>query len=130
MDKLAEDSDEDLDWLQPGSKFEDVAAGWIKAGASIAVLTSGGRGALALSRQGTLAVAAQKAVVVDTVGAGDTFNAGLLAGLRRAGVLTKPALRNLEAASLRPAMELAAKAAAVTVARAGANPPFASELGL
>ncbi len=121
-------SDDDLAWLAPGQNFETVAKAWIGDGASVVVLTRGEKGALAITRTGQIEVDAVKAEIVDTVGAGDTFNAGLLAGLSRAGALDKAALRNIGESLLRPALELAAKAAAVTVARAGANPPFAHEL--
>jgi len=77
---------------------------------------------------GEVSVPAQRVEVVDTVGAGDTFNAGLLAGLDRAGLLTKPALAGLDESRIVPALELGAAAAAVTVSRAGANPPWAREL--
>lgn len=121
-------SDEDLAWLRPGLAFEEIAAGWIAKGASLVILTRGERGAIAMTRSGRFEAAAVPASVVDTVGAGDTFNAGLLAGLKRAGVLSRPALRQLQEAQLRPALDLAAKAAAITVSRAGANPPWASEI--
>lgn len=121
-------SDEDLAWLRPGVPFEEIAAGWLAGGASLVILTRGEKGAHAITRKGRVEVAAVAATVVDTVGAGDTFNAGLLAGLKRAGVLNRPALRQLEEAQLRPALELAARVAAITVSRVGANPPWASEL--
>ena len=72
----------------------------------------------------------EKVEVVDTVGAGDTFDAGILASLDLAGLLTKDKVKTLSADAIRDALALGAKAAAVTVSRAGANPPFAHEIGL
>ena len=69
----------------------------------------------------------RQAEVVDTVGAGDTFNAGFLAGLSRAGYLDKSKLSTSRDV-LRDAATLGAKTAAITVSRAGANPPWAHEL--
>jgi len=67
--------------------------------------------------------------VIDTVGAGDTFNAGVLAALAEAGALAVDAVRaGLDPATLRAALELGVRAAAVTVSRAGANPPRRDEL--
>ena len=68
--------------------------------------------------------------VVDTVGAGDTFNAGILASLHEQGVLSKAAIADLSEDAIRKRLTLGAAAAAVTVSRAGANPPWKHELGL
>ena len=67
--------------------------------------------------------------VVDTVGAGDTFNAGILASLHEQGALSKARIANLSEAEILNALTLGAAAAAVTVSRAGANPPWRHELG-
>ncbi|GKY89287.1 carbohydrate kinase family protein [Sinisalibacter aestuarii] len=115
-------SDEDMDWL--GTDAASLRAG----GAKLVCVTEGAKGVTAHFAAGTLSVAARRVEVVDTVGAGDTFNAGLLAGLERAGLLTKAALAGLTAEALRPALELGNAAAAVTVSRAGANPPWEHEL--
>ena len=75
-------------------------------------------------------MAAERVGVVDTVGAGDTFDAGILASLKMQGILTKAQVATLTEEQIRKALALGAKAAAVTVSRAGANPPFAHEIGL
>ncbi|NOD88319.1 MULTISPECIES: carbohydrate kinase [unclassified Ruegeria] len=123
-------SDEDLDWIIPGAEPEAVkAALLLQAGPSALIVTRGGDGANGYLADGSQVTVPVKPVqVVDTIGAGDTFNAGVLTGLSRAGHLTKPAVRNLTANSLRAAMELGAEVAAVTVSRAGAEPPWDHEL--
>jgi fructokinase len=74
-------------------------------------------------------VEGEKVAVADTVGAGDTFNAGILASLKRDRVLSKSAIRTLSADAIGNALRLGAQAAAVTVSRPGANPPWAEEIG-
>jgi len=121
-------SDEDLAWLfGPGDAGEQARA--LRArGPALVCVTEGARGVTAHHAGGHLHVPAPPARVVDTVGAGDTFNAGLLAGLRAAGALTPEALAAPDRAALAGALSLGVRAAAVTVARAGANPPRADEV--
>jgi fructokinase len=121
-------SDEDLDWLVPGKAPmpEKVAA---LRGPGIVIVTRGGDGARAYFGQGeTLDVPARKVSIVDTVGAGDTFNSGVLAHLSQAGLLSKAALAAISADQIRAALAHGAAVAAVTVSRAGANPPWSHEL--
>lgn len=123
-------SDEDLDWIIPGpeSHAEKIPL-LFKAGPAVVIVTKGGDGATGYLADGTeVSVPVQKVDVVDTVGAGDTFNAGVLTALDRAGHLNKPDLRALSASHLRDALELGAQVAAVTVSRAGANPPWEHEI--
>ncbi|APX23454.1 MAG: carbohydrate kinase [Rhodobacteraceae bacterium] len=115
-------SDEDMAWLGI------TPAALIEGGAALVLETRGAEGVLAVSAEGELIVPARKAEVVDTVGAGDTFNAGLLAGLWREGLLGREAVRGATLEALRPCVALGAQAAAVTVGRAGANPPWEDEL--
>ena len=121
-------SDEDLDWFGEAGTAEDVIAGWLERGPKLIVVTRGSKGAIGYFRGGTVAVTPRPVTVVDTVGAGDTFNAGILASLHEQGALTKPAIANLTEAAIREALELGARAAAITVSRAGANPPWKHEL--
>jgi fructokinase len=115
-------SDEDLAWL--GMDIDAL----LSTKTALVCLTEGADGVVAYWDGGSVRVPAEQVDVVDTVGAGDTFNAGLLAGLEKAGVLTREGLRGLDEATVRPAVELGNRAAAVTVSRAGANPPWAGEL--
>lgn len=124
-------SDDDLNWVEPGEgTLADKARAILSKGPKMFLLTEGGDGATVFLQGGRhLHVAAEKATVVDTVGAGDTFNAGCLAALRHADALHPSALADLPEQTLHDMLTLAARAAAVTVSRAGANPPWASELG-
>ncbi len=118
-------SDEDLDWL---TGQHDIPAIFAATAAKVILLTRGAEGVTIHTRDGQAHVPAQKAQVVDTVGAGDTFNAGFLAGLSRSGHLRKAALNDASLDDLIAAAKLGAAAAAITVSRAGANPPWQSEL--
>jgi fructokinase len=121
-------SDEDFDWFGESGSQDEAAAGWLRQGPNLIVVTHGGRGANAYSRHGKTSVPARKVEIVDTVGAGDTFNAGILAFLEENGLLSKAAIAGLSEGSIRGALEYAARVAAVTVSRAGANPPWRHEL--
>ncbi|WP_386683352.1 carbohydrate kinase [Loktanella sp. R86503] len=118
-------SDEDLTWLT-GS--DDGAALLGDSATQVVLMTKGAEGATIITRRGQFDVPAVKATVVDTVGAGDTFNAGFLAGLDQAGLLSKAGVASATDDQLQAAAALGAKTAAITVSRAGANPPWAHEL--
>jgi len=122
-------SEEDVAWFGEQGSHAGIATRWLAAGPKLVVVTAGPRGAVAYTRSGEIHVPAPRVEVVDTVGAGDTFNAGLLAWLHRAGKLDKAAIASLPASDVEAALTFAARAAAVTVSRAGANPPKLAELG-
>ncbi|WP_227268615.1 carbohydrate kinase family protein [Roseobacter weihaiensis] len=123
-------SDEDLDWIVPdAANPEDKARSLIAEGPPILILTRGSAGASAFfGDRSRVDVPARLAAVVDTVGAGDTFNAGVLAHLNKAGLLHKERLGDIHPDDLTAALAFGARVAAVTVSRAGANPPWAAEL--
>ena len=127
MADIVKISDEDLEWLE-GDGGEDVARRLLERGPTLICLTRGADGVTGLTPSLRVEVPAVRTQVVDTVGAGDTFNAGLLAGLSEAGALSKDGLAGLDKSTLGSALELGARAASVTVSRAGANPPWRSEL--
>ncbi|MER9582575.1 carbohydrate kinase [Mesorhizobium sp. M0276] len=121
-------SDEDLNWFGEGGSHEDVIHNWLDRGPKLIVVTHGSEGAVGYSKQHAVTVMPERVEVVDTVGAGDTFNAGILASLHEQGLLTKTAIASLSRDAIGKALALGAKAAAVTVSRAGANPPWRHEI--
>ncbi|MAY34347.1 MAG: carbohydrate kinase [Rhodovulum sp.] len=121
-------SDEDLFWLEGEGDIETLAQGLLAKGPSVVFITEGAKGAHAFTTRDTVFVPAQKAEVVDTVGAGDTFNAGVLAALHAEGKLNKSALSAIDADTLQVALTLGVRVAGIVVARAGANPPWAQDL--
>ena len=121
-------SDEDLAWLEPGRSFEAVGKEWISNGTGLVILTRGVDGCRAITADDDIEIEAEKVSVVDVVGAGDAFNAGVLAALREAGLLSKQRLKHMDKATLAGALRFAARVAGHTVGRAGADPPWKAEL--
>ena len=122
-------SDEDLRWLEGAGEVAALARGLLARGPRVVLVTEGARGARAFAEGAEVAVPARPVTVADTVGAGDTFNAGVLDALWRAGALDKGALAaGLGDEVLRGALARGVAAAAIPVSRPGANPPWAHEL--
>lgn len=121
-------SDEDLHWLMGTGDVSSLARQILEKGPKIVFITEGAAGARAITATQNRFVAATRVTVADTVGAGDTFNAGALCALHEAGALTKAALVTLSDDTLDAALTLGTRAAAITVSRAGANPPWRHEL--
>lgn len=128
-------SDEDLAFLYPDVDPLESARRWLSLGGTegpaLVVVTRGARGPWGITAAGETHVPAPSVDVVDTVGAGDSFMAGLLSALVDRGLVgaqNRDELRAMPAETLAAIMEHAAKAAAVTVSRAGANPPTRAEL--
>lgn len=122
-------SDEDLQILAPGLGFPDACRQWHAAGVRLVVLTQGPRGAVASLDGEAVAVPAVPVELVDTVGAGDAFTAGLLHSLNGAGHLDNR-LASLRLPDVMRAMSLAADVAARTCAVRGADPPWRNQLML
>ena len=115
-------SDEDIMWLYPSFEIEQVVNSWLTTGPSLIVVTYGDQG-LAGYREGEkVNVDAVKVAVADTVGAGDTVGAILVEAIVQDG------LSSLSGVRLEMMLKRAAKAAAITVSRTGANPPTLKEI--
>lgn len=121
-------SDEDAAWLN-GDRDDVVQAyEWLRAGATAVVITRGGGGLSAVTQAGVVDVPALPTIVADTIGAGDTAHAAVLARLAAHGALGRDRLADLDADAWRDVLRFAAVAAARTCARPGAEPPTAAEL--
>ena len=119
-------SDADLAWLFPDLDPEAAAERILDCGAGMAVVTLGARGAFGARRGLRVSVRAPAVDVIDTIGAGDAFNAAFLAWLHWHDALL-PDLK-LDSGSLAAALEFACLAASLTCARAGADPPWRAEV--
>jgi len=121
-------SDEDFERLYPELDPADLAARWLAAGVSLVMMTRGGKGALAWTREGQCEVAAPKVQVQDTVGAGDTFQAATLVALAELGRLSPAGLAAITLDEVRRVADFAANAAAITCTRRGPDLPRRNEL--
>jgi fructokinase len=121
-------SDEDLALLYPEQSIEAFAAAALAAGTPLVVVTRGAAGAVGFTARDTVRMPPVPVAVADTVGAGDTFQAALLTWLAEAGRLDASAIAALDADALRQALGFAARAAAITCSRRGADLPRRAEL--
>ena len=115
-------SDEDIKWLYPSLEIEQVVNNWLTKGPSLIVVTYGDKGLTGYRKGEVVSVEAVQVKVADTVGAGDTVGAILVEAIVNDG------LDSLAGARLEMMLKRAAKAAAITVSRVGANPPTSEEL--
>jgi fructokinase len=129
---LVKVSDEDLAILEPNTDPAEVARRWLERGPALVIVTAGADGARAF-RPGrdVVAVPSADVVVADTIGAGDTFTAGLLTALVDLiddGVTPSDALSALTDAQVENALRTAAAASGITVTRPGCDPPTGAEV--
>ena len=126
---LVKVSDADIEALWPGEPVVSRVAQLARSGPSVVVLTRGAEALTALRSNGaSVSVPAVKVDVVDTIGAGDTANAAMLAWLSTHDALSRAALDGLSDEQAAEMLRFAARAAAITCSRPGADPPWASEL--
>jgi fructokinase len=119
-------SDEDLRWIDPARSPEQIAQTWLALGPAIVAVTMGDHGAAAFCAAGAVRIPSRPVHVVDTVGAGDSFMAGLLDALWERDLLgawRRVELAALDLDELTAVLEAGSTTAALTVSRAGADPP-------
>lgn len=122
-------SDDDFAYLFGAEPHDDRAQALLGLGARLVVLTRGGAGVTAWhKRAGRIEMPAARVAVADTVGAGDTFLAALLVALQEGGWIDREALATMDEAALTGALDFAARCAAITCSRPGADPPWRAEL--
>jgi fructokinase len=123
-------SDEDLEWLEGKGKISELAKGLLSKGPKLVLITQGGDGATAYHADYTVHVPTDPVDLSnsDTIGAGDTFNAGVLAALHENGLLSKSVIAGLSKVDATRALSYGMKTARITVSRKGANPPWKHEL--
>jgi len=119
---------EDLEWLYPGRAHDDAAAAWLALGAKLVVVTRGPDGAVGYSATERVEVAARPADVVDTVGAGDSYSAGLLHFLDSHDLMAATVRGELPDGALAAALDFADAVAVLACTRAGADPPTSAEV--
>jgi fructokinase len=118
----------DASWLLPGMDPEQVARRLLDLGAELVVVTLGADGAIARTRGAAGGVPAQRIAVLDTIGAGDAFGAGLLVALEQRGTLAPGTLAALTESELEQVLRFASAVAALTCARSGAETPTLAEV--
>ena len=123
-------SDADFSFLYGGYEYGKRAEALLAADTKLFIVTRGIRGAQAWhKRAGVIDVATPPVQVVDTIGAGDSFQAGLLVALRAMGRIAGKSLAEMTTDELHRAVAFATKCAAFTCGRRGADPPRLSEIG-
>ena len=121
-------SDEDYRYLFGAQDFTEISKSWLNNGVKLVILTLGSDGAKVLYRDHEVSVQSNKVDVLDTIAAGDTFNAGFLLSLDKQGLLDRESLNSIGETQLKTALTFANKVASITVTKKGANPPWLEEL--
>lgn len=131
MAHLVKVSDQDLAWLEPGRAASEIANEWLAQGPKAVVVTQGEKGStLYRNNHGPLHATTPSVAVIDTVGAGDTYTAGLMVGLLEHGHDHPEDLEGCSDKTWLEVMHFAAASAAINCSRAGANPPTRAEVSI
>lgn len=126
---LVKMSDVDFAYLFGEEPYQQRASAMLGQGTSLVVITRGNNGAIAWhAKAGQIEVEAPKVEVVDTIGAGDSFQAALLFALHKQERLARQKLKDIRADEFRRALSFAANCAGLTCTRPGADPPWSHEI--
>lgn len=120
-------SHEDLSLLFPGQNPMDIVHTWLDAAPSIIILTQGEKGAVGLCCKGVVQVPAAEIVMVDSVGAGDSFQAALLHSLNQTQYFEKTMLGDIDLPELEKILKFSVRASGLTCTKKGADLPYAHE---
>ncbi|MET0532416.1 MAG: PfkB family carbohydrate kinase, partial [Microvirga sp.] len=121
-------SDEDIELLYPSKDMATAAKDWLTKGPELVIITRGAKGPLAAFKDSVVERPSPSIDVVDTVGAGDTFHAALLAWFDAKSQLTLEAISTLTEDQVTAALDFASTAAAIVCTKRGANPPSWDEV--
>ncbi len=125
---------EDLQWLAVDGSVENLIQSWLSAGPSLVILTKGAGGAEAFTSSGLrIFVPAPDVEVVDTVGAGDSFMAGVIDALCEFGVYgsdSRETLKNIDETLLEAILKRGSAVSRITLSRRGADLPFREDVGV
>lgn len=121
-------SDEDATWLYPGSSQAEIAGRYAALGVALLVITRGAHGCYLRACDHDLSLTPPPITVVDTIGAGDAFMSGMLHAVLDADLTQQLQHATLDEHALHRVGRVALASAAITVSRAGANPPILAEL--
>ncbi len=119
---------EDFEWMPSNLSCKELSLSWLEQGVKIVIVTNGHKGSIAYFKDSVLEVPARSVKASDTIGAGDTFMAGVLNFFDKKNKLSRSSINDITQDDITEALEFASNAASITVSRQGANPPWKNEV--
>ena len=119
---------EDFEWMSSSLSCKELSLSWLEQGVKIVIVTYGHKGSIAYFKDSVVEVPAKSVKASDTIGAGDTFMAGILNFFDKKNKLSRSSINDITQNDVKEALEFASNAASITVSRQGANPPWKNEV--